>query len=80
MGGSVRNLYRFLLQSFVAGVSAVCFVLTLIRRDWIEAVLGVDPDAGSGALEWLLTGGFLVIALTCGLLARRQWRRLAAIG
>lgn len=76
----MRNLYRFLVQSFVGGVSAICFVLTLIRRDWIEAVLGVDPDAGSGALEWLITGGFLVIALTCGFLARRQWRRLVATG
>ena len=76
----MRDLHRFLVQLFVAGVSAICFVLTLIRRDWIEAVLSVDPDAGSGALEWVITGGFLTIALTCGFLAHRQWRRLAAIG
>lgn len=76
----MRDLYRFLVQLFVAGLSAVSFVLTLIRRDWIEAVLGVDPDAGSGAAEWVITGGFLTVALTCGFLARRQWRRLAATG
>lgn len=74
----MRDRYRFLVQLFVAGVSAVSFVLTLIRRDWIEAVFDVDPDAGSGALEWVVTGGFLVVAMTFGFLARQQWRRLAA--
>jgi hypothetical protein len=27
-------------------------VLTLLWRNWIETVLGVDPDHGTGSLEW----------------------------
>lgn len=53
-------------------------VLTAARPDWIEAMLGVNPDAGSGALEWLLAGAFLAVALVSGALALRSWRSLAA--
>ena len=54
------------------------FVLTAARPDWIEATLGVNPDAGSGALEWLLAGAFLAVALVSVALALRSWRSLAA--
>jgi hypothetical protein len=79
-GDLVRDRYRFMVELFASGAGAICFALTLIRRDWIEAVFDVDPDAGSGALEWVIAGVFLAIALTFGLMARRQWRQLAMGG
>jgi hypothetical protein len=60
-----------------AGASALCgliLVLTLAWPDWIELVLGVDPDRSSGALEW----GIALAAAGCTAafvaLARRDWR------
>lgn len=80
VGFSMRHRLLFPVEAFVACANAVSFVLTLVRRDWIEAVTGLDPDAGSGALEWALTAGLLAVALTFGLLARREWRRFAVSG
>jgi hypothetical protein len=50
------------------GLGAACLallVLTAAWRDWIEAIAGVEPDAGSGALEWALVAVLAVCA--CGL-------------
>lgn len=63
---------------FIAGVSAALFALTLVRRDWIEVVFGVEPDAGSGALEWGIAFAFLFAGVGLFLLARRD-RRLALL-
>ncbi len=43
--------------AFGAGCVAL-LALTVAWPDWIEGVFGVDPDAGSGALEW----GLVVLA------------------
>jgi hypothetical protein len=40
------------------GLAVVCyglFVATLVRKDWIEAGLGFDPDRYGGSAEWLVT-------------------------
>ncbi len=42
--------------------------------DWIEVAFHVDPDAGSGELEWLIAGAFALGTVGFGLAARRQWR------
>jgi hypothetical protein len=44
-------------------------------RDWNEAIFGVDPDRGSGALEWGVVFGLLGISLIVGLIANRDWHR-----
>jgi hypothetical protein len=68
---------RFWIETGLAGVSGFLLVLTLITRDWIEELFDVDPDGGSGSLEWLLVAGLLVATVTFGLLARAERMRPA---
>jgi hypothetical protein len=55
------------------------FAVTVVIPSWIELLFGVDPDRGSGALEW----GVVLLALlawaTLSLLARREWRRYRVV-
>jgi hypothetical protein len=51
------------------------FVITLVWRDWIELVFGVDPDKSYGSLEWLIVGALLVVTLALFTLAGFEWRR-----
>lgn len=61
---------------FVCGLlGAVLFVVTLVTREWIELIFGVDPDKGSGALELVIAVGLLAVSIVSGLLAVREWRR-----
>ena len=47
----------------------------MIWKDWIEILFEVEPDAGSGALEWAIAGGLLVVGVVFAVLARAEWRR-----
>jgi hypothetical protein len=69
----------FLVEAGLFVVAAVNVVLTLLWRDWIEVVFRVDPDNHSGAFEWALVVTSLAAAMLFGTLARREWRRLAAM-
>jgi hypothetical protein len=66
---------RFWLELGLAGFSAFLLVLTLITREWIELILGADPDHGSGSLEWLVVVAALVSTVTFSVLARLEWQR-----
>ena len=66
---------RFWPETILGIVTAALFVYTLFQRTWIENVFGVDPDQHSGALEWLIVAGLLVVTLVCASLARYEWRR-----
>ena len=59
----------------MGAVSAGLFVLTLISHEWIELILRVDPDNGSGTLEWAITGVLLLVTLGLLITARTEWRR-----
>jgi hypothetical protein len=37
---------RFYLEAVLAALSTGLFVLTLISRNWIEIVFGIEPDEG----------------------------------
>jgi len=65
---------RFWVQMTLATVSALLFVVTLVWHDWIEIIFRVDPDHGSGWLEWVIVTAtaMLTVALSVG--ARREWR------
>jgi hypothetical protein len=67
--------FRFWIES---GLAFVLLIATVLWRDWIEIVFGVDPDAGSGALEWTIVVGTAVLTVLFFTLARNEWRRTAA--
>jgi hypothetical protein len=65
---------RFWIEAIVAAVGVVLFVLTLITREWIELLTGLDPDGGNGSLEFVIAFGLLAVAAVSALLARRTFR------
>ena len=67
--------WRFWATLTAGALSAFLLVLTLITREWIEVLFGVDPDGGDGSLEWGLVVGFALVAVTCLGWARVEWRR-----
>lgn len=71
---------RFCLDAGLAAASVTGLVATLLWSDWIELVFRVDPDRGSGAVEWLVTAVLLVGTASGGVLARSEWRRLRTAG
>jgi hypothetical protein len=66
---------RYWLELGLAAVTAFLAVLTLITAEWIEAIFGVDPDGGSGALEKGIVVGLALASIVCAMLARREARR-----
>ena len=59
-------------------MSTALLVVTLVWPDWIELVFHIDPDEGSGALEWLIVALVATVAIACFALARLQWQRAHA--
>jgi hypothetical protein len=57
------------------GISAALAVLTLISREWIEFVFGVDPDHGNGGLEWAIVAVTAITAVMCFWWARVEYKR-----
>jgi len=55
--------------------TSMLFLITLVQRDWIEIVFGVDSDNRNGALEWLIVGALLVVTIMLFTLASYEWRR-----
>lgn len=66
---------RFWWEAGFGLATAGLAVLTLISREWIEVVFRVDPDRGSGLLEWAVVVAPAVAAVVFGLLSRAEWRR-----
>jgi hypothetical protein len=74
-----RNLgVRFWAEAALAAVSGFLLGLTLVWRDWIEEIFGVDPDNGSGALEWAIVVALVVTLVVSVALARTELRRRRA--
>jgi hypothetical protein len=69
----LRN--RFWVEAGAAIASGFLAVVTAIWPDWIERVFGIEPDQGSGALEWLIVALVLAISVGFALAARVEWRR-----
>jgi hypothetical protein len=69
---------RFWLETGMAIVTGILFVITLVWHDWIEIIFNVDPDQGSGLLEWLIVRALLVVTIAFFILARYEWRKAQA--
>jgi len=73
-----RTLTRiFWIETTLGAASTLFLVLTLVWKDWIEIVFGIDPDNHSGSFELLVVVVCLGIAVPFSLLARQEWRRVA---
>lgn len=71
--------WRFWLETVIASITTILFVITLVQRDWIEVVFGIDPDNRNGTLEWLIVGVLLVVTILLFTLASYEWRRARAV-
>ena len=72
-------------QRWTLVAAAVCataaVLLAALPKDWIESLLGVEPDGGSGELELVPIVVLAVVAVTLAAhvaLARRRSQRQAA--
>jgi len=66
---------RFWLETATAAVSLALLVVTIVSPNWLESGFGFDPDAGSGAVEWMLTAAAACTTAIGCWLARRELRR-----
>lgn len=71
--------FRFWLESILGLTCLVLVFVTLLNAEWIEWLFGVDPDGGSGALEWATVGALAVGAIVAGGFARHEARRALPI-
>ena len=72
---------RFWLETGLAIVTGILFVVTLVWHNWAEIIFNIDPDQGSGLFEWGVVGALLVVTIVLIVLARLEWRKAqAAIG
>jgi hypothetical protein len=69
----------FWAEALLSGFSASLALLTLLWRDWIEIVLGFDPDHGNGSAEWIAVMVLVGISIGTGALARGRWLRARAV-
>jgi hypothetical protein len=65
----------FWIEALLSLGNAILLAMTLLWKDWIEIVFNVDPDAGSGAVEWSIVAVTLLLTIVFVVLARSEWRR-----
>ena len=47
-----RLSLRLWIETILGVASPIAFVMTLIMPNWIERILGFEPDGGDGSAEW----------------------------
>jgi hypothetical protein len=67
-------MVRARIEIVLSVLLAAATILTAVWPDWIEGVLGFDPDGGNGSVEWLIVAVLAVATLVVAALARRDLR------
>ncbi|MCA1647996.1 MAG: ABC transporter permease [Chloroflexi bacterium] len=65
----------FWIEALLGLGNAALLVITVLWKDWIELVFNVDPDAGTGTVEWAVVSLTLLLTIVFVALARAEWRR-----
>src|SRR5436305_12856424 len=75
--GSVRTSLRarFWVEAACGAATGALAVVTLLWKDWIEAIFGAAPDQGNGSLEWLVVTLLAVATVALAAAARGEWRQ-----
>lgn len=68
-------MIRSRTEAILATIFASLAIVTMVWPAWLEVVFSIDPDAGNGSLEWILTVSFGLLAVATALFARRDFRR-----
>jgi hypothetical protein len=76
-------MVRARIEIILSVLLGVATIATAVWPDWIEDVIGFDPDGGSGTTERWIVVVLAVATITVAVLARRRLRvvrRRASIG
>ena len=79
MSGTTAHARRWRAETVLAVLAAALGVLTVAVPAWIEVLTGLDPDAGSGALEVLIAVGLFGSAGIAAWAARGHRRQGAEV-
>jgi cell shape-determining protein MreD len=74
-----RLARRYRLQMVLAAASVILMIVTAVLPMWIEQLTGLEPDGGSGELEWLFALVPGALSIVFGVLAYRTRRLLATV-
>jgi hypothetical protein len=66
-------MLRLWIEVALAALAAAMALLTIAWPEWIEGILGIEPDGGNGTLEWGFVAASGLASLTLSLLARANW-------
>jgi hypothetical protein len=67
---------RFWIETALATSCGFLALLTLVSRDWIEALTGYDPDQHDGSVEWMIVAALALLCVLLSLAALRSAERL----
>lgn len=67
-------------DGLLAAFCLVALIVTAVWPDWIEEVTGLEPDNGSGTVEWLFLGVVGVLFLVFAVRAGRALRSVRDTG
>ena len=70
----MSDMNRWRWEFVFAGLFATLAAITAVVPEWLEVVFGIEPDGGSGSLEWTIVGALGVLAVLFGALGYRDRR------
>jgi hypothetical protein len=71
----VKRSRRFWVLALLAAATGLLCIVALIWPDWIEGVIGVDPDSHNGFVEWAIVAALFGSTTVLSRVAAGEWRR-----